>query len=86
MPMVTIGIDLARNVFAIHGVDEAGKAMLINPRVPRDRLVTLISQLPACLIGMEACPDAHHWVRVFQQRPYRQAHGAQPCGSLSHVG
>ena len=67
MPIVTIGIDLAKYVFAIHGVDEAGKAMLIKPRVPRDQLVTLIAQLPACLIGMEACSGAHHWARVFQQ-------------------
>jgi len=67
MPIVTIGIDLAKNIFAIHGVDEAGKAMLIKPRVPRDQLVTLIAQLPACLIGMEACSGAHHWARVFQQ-------------------
>ncbi len=44
-----------------------GKAMLIKPRVPRDQLVVLISQLPACLIGMEACSGAHHWARVFQQ-------------------
>jgi hypothetical protein len=44
MPIVTIGIDLAKNVFAIHGVDEAGKAMLIKPRVPRDQLARLIAQ------------------------------------------
>ncbi|CAB3774639.1 hypothetical protein LMG29542_08017 [Paraburkholderia humisilvae] len=67
MPIVTVGIDLAKNVFAIHGVDEAGKAMLIKPRVPRDQLLTLIAQLPARLIGMEACSGAHHWARVFQQ-------------------
>ncbi len=41
--------------------------MLIKPRVPRDQLVTLIAQLPACLIGMEACSGAHHWARLFQQ-------------------
>jgi len=67
MPIVTVGIDLAKNVFAVHGVDEAGKAVLIKPRVARDQLVTLITQLPPCLIGMEACSGAHHWARVFQQ-------------------
>ncbi|MGF6507713.1 transposase [Paraburkholderia sp. 32] len=67
MAIVTIGIDLAKNVFAVHGVDETGKAMLIKPRVPRDQLATLIAQLPACLIGMEACSGAHHWARMFQQ-------------------
>ncbi|KAF7961444.1 hypothetical protein AWV80_33300 [Cupriavidus sp. UYMU48A] len=53
MAIVTVGIDLAKNVFAIHGVDEAGKAMLVKPKVSRDQLVPLIAQLPPCLIGME---------------------------------
>jgi transposase len=67
MPVVTVGIDLAKNVFAVHGVDEAGKAVLIKPRVSRDQLLALIAQLPPCLIGMEACSGAHHWARMFQQ-------------------
>ncbi|MBN3783627.1 IS110 family transposase [Burkholderia sp. Ac-20345] len=67
MPIVTIGIDLAKNAFAVHGVDEVGKALLIKPRVSREQLVTLIAQLPPCVIGMEACSGAHYWARVFQQ-------------------
>ncbi len=67
MSIVTIGIDLAKNVFAVHGVDEAGKAVLIKPRVSRDQLSALIAQLPPCVIGMEACSGAHHWARVFQE-------------------
>ncbi|WP_434667435.1 IS110 family transposase [Paraburkholderia sp. A3BS-1L] len=67
MSIVTVGIDLAKNVFAIHGVNETGKAILIKPKVTRDQLVALIAQLPPCLIGMEACSGAHHWARVFQQ-------------------
>ncbi|TDN67144.1 IS110 family transposase [Paraburkholderia sp. BL10I2N1] len=67
MPIVTVGIDLAKNVFAIHGVDASGKAVLVKPRVMRDQLTALIAQLPPCLIGMEACSGAHHWARVFQQ-------------------
>ncbi len=46
MAIVTAGIDLAKNVFAIHGVDEAGKAMLVKPKVSRDQLMPLIAQLP----------------------------------------
>lgn len=42
MPIVTVGIDLAKNVFAVHGVDEAGKAVVIKPRVSRDQLGALI--------------------------------------------
>ncbi|RMV73512.1 ISPsy16 transposase, partial [Pseudomonas caricapapayae] len=61
------GIDLAKTVFAVHGVDEAGKATLVKPKVARDHLVPLIAQLPPCLIGMEACSGAHHWARVFAE-------------------
>ncbi|MBP0623389.1 IS110 family transposase [Cupriavidus consociatus] len=67
MPIVTVGIDLAKNIFAIHGVDEAGKAALTKPRVSRDQLAALIAKLSPCVIGMEACSGAHHWARVFQQ-------------------
>ncbi len=67
MPIVTIEIDLAKNAFAVHGVDETGKARLIKPRVPRDQLATLIAQLPACPIGMAARSGAHHWARLLQQ-------------------
>ena len=67
MAIMTIGIDLAKNVFAVHGVDENGKAVLIKPRVTREQLPALITQLPPCLIGMEACTGAHHWGRLFRQ-------------------
>jgi transposase len=67
MTIATLGIDLAKNVFAVHGVDKAGKAVLIKPRVMRDQRAALIAQLPPCLIGMEACSGAHHWARMFQQ-------------------
>jgi transposase len=65
MTIVTVGIDLAKNVFAVHGVDEAGKATLLHPEVSRSKLLELIASLPPCLIGMEACSGAHHWARAF---------------------
>jgi len=58
MTIVTVGIDLAKNVFAVHGVDETGKPMLVRPEVPRAKLLRLIANLPPCLIGMEACSGA----------------------------
>lgn len=67
MNIITVGIDLAKNIFAVHGVSETGQAGLIKPRVPRDQLLALIVQLPPCLIGMEACTGAHHWARLFSQ-------------------
>lgn len=66
MSIMAISIDLAKNIFAVHGVDENGKAVLIKPRVSRDRLAAMIAQLPPCLIGMEACSGAHHWARLFR--------------------
>lgn len=65
MTIVTVGIDLAKNVFAVHGVDETGEPALVRPEVPRAKLLELIANLPACLIGMEACSGAHHWAREF---------------------
>lgn len=66
MSIITVGIDLAKNVFAVHGVDENGRTVLVKPRVVRERLLELIAQLPPCLIGMEACSGAHHWARLFR--------------------
>ena len=59
--IVTVGIDLAKNVRAVHGVDETGKPALVRPVVKRAALLELIAKLSPCLIGMEACSGAHHW-------------------------
>ena len=65
MRILFVGIDLAKNVFAVHGVDEAGKPALVNPNVARGKLLDLVASLPVCTIGMEACSGAHHWARLF---------------------
>jgi transposase len=67
MSIITVGIDLAKNIFAVHGVNEAGKPELVKPKVTRDQLLPLVANLPPCLIGMEACTGAHHWARLFRQ-------------------
>lgn len=64
--MITAGIDLARNVFAVPGVDDHGKPALVRPKVSREHLLLLIARLPPCVIGSEACSGAHHWARLFQ--------------------
>lgn len=66
MTILTVGIDLAKNVFAVHGVNEAGRPELVRPAVSRDKLAELVCALPACTIGMEACSGAHHWARLFE--------------------
>ena len=55
MAIVFVGIDLAKNVFAVHAVDEHGKPALVRPAVPRAKLHELIASLPPCTIAMEAC-------------------------------
>ena len=67
MAIVTVGIDLAKNVFAVHGVGESGKPELVRPEVRRGKLLELIAHLPPSLIGMEACSGAHYWAREFQR-------------------
>jgi transposase len=76
-----VGIDLAKNVFAVHGVDEASRPALVRPMVPRVRLHELIAKLPPCTVAMEACTGAHHWARLFAARTARAARrgwGASP--------
>ncbi|EGJ11840.1 transposase IS116/IS110/IS902 [Rubrivivax benzoatilyticus JA2 = ATCC BAA-35] len=67
MTILFLGIDLAKNVFALHGVDERGRPALVRPAVRRDQLLEAVAKLPPCTIGMEACSGAHHWARRFQE-------------------
>jgi len=62
MKITTVGIDLAKNVFQIHAVDERGKTVL-KKQLKRDQVAAFFANLPPCLIGMEACGSAHHWAR-----------------------
>jgi transposase len=62
MKITTVGIDLAKNVFQIHAVDERGKTA-VKKQLKRDQVAEFFVNLPPCLIGMEACGSAHHWAR-----------------------
>lgn len=62
MKIKTIGIDLAKDVFQLHGVDEFGN-MVLRKQVKRAQLAIFISNLPVSLVGMEACSGAHYWAR-----------------------
>ncbi len=65
MEIRTVGIDLAKNLFQVHGVNEHGKAVL-RKQLRRDQVTSFFANLPPCLIGMEACASAHHWARKLQ--------------------
>ena len=60
--IITIGIDIAKNVFQIHGVDETG-GVVVRRQLRRRQVLPFFHRLPACLIGMEACASSHHWAR-----------------------
>src|SRR6516225_1980881 len=60
----TLGIDLAKNTFSVHGVDAEG-VVTVRRTVSRGKLAELVARLPVCLIGMEACSGAHEWARRF---------------------
>lgn len=62
MKITTIGIDLAKNVFQVHGVDERGKVVL-RKQLRRDQMSLFFSNLAPCVIGMEACGSAHYWAK-----------------------
>ena len=65
MNITTVGIDLAKNVFQVHGVDARGKVALCK-QLKRAQVVVFFANLPRCLIGMEACASAHYWARTLQ--------------------
>jgi len=68
--ITTVGVDLAKVVFTVHGVDAAGRTVL-RKTVRREKLMELITSLPPCLIGMEACAGAHEWARRFIPHGHR---------------
>ena len=62
MNISTIGIDLAKNVFQVHGVDAKSKCVL-KKRLSRSKFLAFFANLPPCLIGLEACGSSNHWAR-----------------------
>jgi transposase len=62
MQITTIGLDLAKHIFQVHGVDADG-IVIVRRRLRRREVAAFFSSLPPCLVGMEACSTAHHWAR-----------------------
>src|SRR5271155_2271794 len=58
----TIGLDIAKKVFQVHGVD-AGGAVVVRRQLRRAELLKFFGSLPACTVGLEACATSHHWAR-----------------------
>jgi transposase len=60
--IATIGLDIAKSVFQVHGVDAAGE-VVVRRRLSRARVIPFFAKLPRCLVGIEACSNSHHWAR-----------------------
>ena len=63
--LATIGLDIAKSVFQVHGVDAAGQVVM-RRQLKRRYVVTFFQKLPACLVGIEACASSHYWSRELQ--------------------
>jgi transposase len=61
--VTTIGLDIAKSIFQIHGVDAEGKVVL-RQRLTRSRVLEFFGKLPKYLVGIEACASPHYWARV----------------------
>ncbi len=62
MEITTAGLDLAKRVFQVHGVDAAG-GVVLRKALRRAQVVPFFAKLPRCLVGIEACGTSHHWAR-----------------------
>ncbi|MBT7032354.1 MAG: transposase, partial [Rhodospirillaceae bacterium] len=62
MNITTVGLDLAKNVFQVHSIDDAGE-VVVGKALRRRQMMPFFSKLEPCLVGMEACATSHHWAR-----------------------
>ena len=76
--ITTIGLDLAKHVFQVHGVDETGGVM-VRKRLRRSQVLAFFSGIPPCLVGLEACATAHHWALRVTALIKRASFTAQLC-------
>jgi transposase len=63
--ITTIGLDIAKSVFQVHGVDVAGQ-VVVRRQLKRRQVIAFFQKLPPCLVGIEACASSHHWLRELQ--------------------
>jgi transposase len=68
--VTTIGLDLAKHVFQVHGVDASGRVVVAR-EIRRNKLLEFFASLPSCLVGLEASGSAHHWARELLTNAWR---------------
>src|SRR3974390_2557591 len=84
MQITTIGLDLAKNVFQVHGIDAAEK-VVVRKQLRRRQMLEFFKALPPCLIGMEACATSHYWARELTKLGHEvrsvRRYDVRPCVS-----
>jgi len=70
MQVTTIGLDIAKNVFQVHGID-ASEKVVVRKQLRRSQVLAFFKALPPCLVGMEACATAHYWARELTKLGHR---------------
>ena len=66
MTVKTVGLDLAKDVFQVHGISDNGR-VIFNKAIKRAKLLAFFETLPPCTVGMEACGSSHHWGRTLRK-------------------
>ena len=79
--ITTIGLDIAKSVFQVHGVD-AGGQVVIRRQLKRRSVLTFFQKLSPCLVGIEACASAHHWSRELQALGHNRTDIAERISSV----
>jgi transposase len=89
MQVTTIGLDIAKNVFQVHGID-AREKVVVRRQLRRGQVIAFFKTLPPCLVGMEACDTAHYWARELRKLGHsvavKRAHSDASIGSFFHHG
>ena len=67
MQVISIGLDIAKRVFQVHGIDSEG-AIVVRRKLKRSQLLDFFDRLAPCLVGIEACAKTHHWARASPSR------------------
>ena len=94
MTVKTVGLDLAKDVFQVHGISENGR-IIFNKAIKRAKLLSFFETLPPCTVGMEACGSSHHWGRQLRKLghdvtrrsggPTQAAHSEMFSGHLAEI-
>ena len=83
--VITIGLDIAKHVFHVHGADERGRAVF-SKKISRAKLLDFFAAQPSCKVALEACGGAHHWASIGVYQPQFSGSWRRPAGAENLQG